>query len=145
MENVLCGIRQPGICVLVQTTCHIHFTTCAAKHDVCFTIFCACSHADHVCHRTAAGQVQQRCHIALQHHLPSWPGWIWCSHLPLTLQMDNNSYTRQPKAQVTLHFFLFSMTRMSFYSVTVYYRNGLCTQPFISQHQIYYVIRLAVK
>lgn len=76
MENILCGIRRPGICVLLQTTCRLHITMCAAKHDVRFTIFWACVNADHVCHRMTAGQVQQRCRIALQHRLPTWSGWI---------------------------------------------------------------------
>ena len=55
MENVLCGIRRPGICVLVQTTCRILITTCAAKHDVRFTICWEFVIADHVYHRTTAG------------------------------------------------------------------------------------------
>jgi hypothetical protein len=76
MEYVLCGIRRPGICVLVPTTSLLHITVCAAKRDVRSTIFCACVNADHVCHRTTVGQVQQRRHIALQRHLPTGSAWI---------------------------------------------------------------------
>ena len=124
MENVLCGIQRPGICVLALTTCRILITTCAAKHYVRFTIFWEFVMVDHVYHRTTAGQVEQHCHITLQHRLEIWSVLIsWTvllmflqpptSSQPLTLQMDHNSYRRHPKAQVTLHFFLCSMMRSS--------------------------------
>ena len=124
-ENVLCGIWRPGIFAFSYRQSAVQFITmCAAKYDVRFTIFWESVDADHVCHRPTAAQVQQRCHIALQHHLQTWSGWIsWtvfamclqppASSRPLTLLMDNNLYTRHPKAQVTLDLFLYSMRRRS--------------------------------
>jgi hypothetical protein len=127
MEYVLCGIRRPGICVLVQTTCRVLITTCAAKLDVRFNIFWEFVIADHVYHRRTTGQVEQQRHITLQLRLESWSGLIsWtvlvmclqppASSLHLTSQMDHNSYKRHPKAQVTLYFFLCSIGRRSSYS-----------------------------
>jgi len=69
-ENVLCGIWRPGIFAFSYRQSTVQFITmCAAKYDTRFTIFWESVNADHVCHRPTAGQVQQRCHMALQHPL----------------------------------------------------------------------------
>ena len=126
MENVLCGIRRPGICVLVPTTCRILMITCAAKYEVRFTIFWEFVIADRFYHRKTAGQVEQNCHIILQHRLETWSGlrsWgsLWCaySHLhPLDPSLCKRAIIRirgTPKTK----FFLCSMRRRSSYNGAV--------------------------